>query len=93
MLDFPKMKPKTQETASRMSIDPVCGMEVDPKTARHTYKHRGETYSFCAEGCKTAFEKDPGAYLDRDPGGVCRLGACNRRQGWDRRREPWGSVN
>ena len=68
MLDFPKMKPKTQETASRMSIDPVCGMEVDPKTARHTHKHRGETYSFCAEGCQTAFEKDPGAYLDRDPG-------------------------
>ena len=51
-----------------MSIDPVCGMDVDPRTARHTYKHRGEKHSFCAEGCKTAFEKDPGAYLDRDLG-------------------------
>ena len=72
MLDFPKMGPRTQEAASRMSIDPVCGMEVDPKTARHTYKHRGETYSFCAEGCKTAFEADPGVYLDRDPGAPTR---------------------
>lgn len=62
------MKPKTQETASKKGIDPVCGMEVDPKTARHSATQNGETYSFCAEGCKNAFEKDPGAYLGRDLG-------------------------
>ncbi len=43
-------------------------MEVHPETARHRATHDGETYSFCAEGCKNAFEKEPGAYLDRTPG-------------------------
>ena len=55
-----------------MSLDPVCGMEVDPQTAQHQATHGGETYSFCAEGCKDAFEKDPGAYLGRDPASPSR---------------------
>ncbi len=28
-----------------MAIDPVCGMEVDEKTAKHTTVYRGKTYS------------------------------------------------
>lgn len=46
-----------------MAIDPVCGMEVDPKSAAATYEYKGETYYFCAPGCKAAFEKDPEKYL------------------------------
>jgi len=36
-----------------MAIDPVCGMEVDEKTA----KHKGETYYFCAPGCEFTFDE------------------------------------
>jgi YHS domain-containing protein len=46
-----------------MAIDPVCKMEVDPKTAAAKTEYEGETYYFCAPGCKAAFEKDPAKYL------------------------------
>jgi len=46
-----------------MSIDPVCGMQVDEKSAAATYEYEGKTYYFCAPGCKAAFEKNPEKYL------------------------------
>ena len=46
--------------------DPVCGMTVDPATARHKAQHGGETYYFCSAGCKTKFEADPAKYLQQD---------------------------
>jgi Cu+-exporting ATPase len=42
--------------------DPVCGMTVDPATARHL-EHAGHTYYFCSEGCRTKFAANPGQYL------------------------------
>jgi len=46
-----------------MAIDPVCKMEVDPKTAPAKSEYKGKTYYFCAPGCKVAFDKDPEKYL------------------------------
>jgi YHS domain-containing protein len=46
-----------------MAIDPVCGMEVDERSPAATYEYKGQTYYFCAPGCKAAFEKDPEKYL------------------------------
>jgi YHS domain-containing protein/copper chaperone CopZ len=62
------MKPKTRQKASKVGIDPVCGMEVDPETARYKATLGSETYSFCAEGCKTAFEQEPELYIARGSG-------------------------
>jgi xanthine dehydrogenase accessory factor len=45
------------------AIDPVCQMEVEVATAKWIAEHQGETYYFCAPGCKTAFEKDPSTFL------------------------------
>jgi Cu+-exporting ATPase len=45
-----------------MEKDPVCGMQVDPKSAAGTVQHGGKTYYFCAAGCKAKFEKNPGQY-------------------------------
>ncbi|HEX4893085.1 MAG TPA: YHS domain-containing protein, partial [Hyphomicrobiaceae bacterium] len=28
--------------------DPVCGMTVDPATAKHSHTHEGTTYYFCS---------------------------------------------
>jgi YHS domain-containing protein len=47
-----------------MTKDPVCGMEVDPATAQHTATYQGQSYYFCAPGCKKAFEIEPAKYLD-----------------------------
>lgn len=46
-----------------VEIDPVCGMEVDVASARWITEHDGETYYFCAPGCKAAFEKTPAEFV------------------------------
>jgi xanthine dehydrogenase accessory factor len=46
-----------------VAIDPVCNMEVDVATARWISEHDGETYYFCASGCKAAFERSPAAFF------------------------------
>lgn len=45
------------------AIDPVCGMTVDTASAAATAEHNGQTYYFCAPGCKAAFLKEPEKYL------------------------------
>ncbi len=45
-------------------IDPVCGMTVDPHTAKHRADFGGRTYYFCSAGCRTKFVHDPQKYLD-----------------------------
>ena len=45
-----------------MEKDPVCGMQVDPKSAAGQAQHAGKTYYFCAAACKSKFEKNPGQY-------------------------------
>lgn len=45
------------------AIDPVCGMSVDTATARYTSDYQGQTYYFCAPGCKRAFDANPQNYL------------------------------
>src|SRR4051794_10391918 len=44
--------------------DPVCGMSVDPHTAKHRAEHGGRPYYFCSAGCRTKFLADPARYLD-----------------------------
>src|SRR4029079_12112534 len=46
--------------------DPVCGMDVDPHTAKHRAEHGGRTYYFCSSGCRSKFTADPQKYLARD---------------------------
>lgn len=46
-----------------MEIDPVCGMEVDPKTAADKSNYQGKTYYFCSAEDKKAFDKEPQRYV------------------------------
>ena len=47
-----------------MAVDPVCGMEVDVDSSEVvTAVFRGQTFYFCAPGCKDAFEAEPSRYL------------------------------
>jgi len=45
------------------ATDPVCGMTVDPLTAKEKTEYAGITYWFCCAGCRTSFEADPARYL------------------------------
>ncbi|MGL5445950.1 MAG: heavy metal translocating P-type ATPase [Rhabdaerophilum sp.] len=44
--------------------DPVCGMDVDPATAKHQFSHEEVDYYFCSAGCRTKFETNPQKYLE-----------------------------
>lgn len=46
-----------------MQIDPVCGMEVDPRTAAGKSNYQGNTYYFCSIEDKDAFDKEPECYI------------------------------
>ena len=52
-----------QQKSDETAVDPVCGMTVKKATAKATFDYKGNTYYFCAEGCKDAFAKDPEKYL------------------------------
>jgi P-type Cu+ transporter len=44
--------------------DPVCGMKVDPKTAKGgSLEHEGQAYYFCNPKCRERFEAEPGKYV------------------------------
>ena len=44
--------------------DPVCGMDVDPATAKFHFEYSGKTYYFCCGGCLEKFRVDPEHYLN-----------------------------
>ena len=45
-----------------MAKDPVCGMEVNEKVAKHKTEYKGKTYYFCNQMCKTTFDRNPAKY-------------------------------
>ena len=53
---------KEAQVVSTKVVDPVCGMEVDPKTTM-TAEHMGQTYHFCSAQCKEQFMQDPAKYV------------------------------
>jgi Cu+-exporting ATPase len=46
--------------------DLVCGMSVDPATAKHCANLAGKTYFFCSAGCRAKFLADPTKYIGKD---------------------------
>ncbi len=44
--------------------DPVCGMTVNPHTAKYRADYQGRTYFFCRAACKVKFQTDPKRYLE-----------------------------
>ncbi len=49
--------------ATPTAKDPVCGMSVDPHTAKYTAAHAGRPYYFCSPRCRDKFIASPGQYL------------------------------
>ncbi len=45
------------------AIDPVCGMKVNPATAKHRFAYQGQDYLFCGGRCCERFEAEPEKYL------------------------------
>jgi Cu+-exporting ATPase len=51
------------ELALEGERDPVCGMAVEPATAKHHGEHAGQTYYFCSSRCREKFEGEPERYV------------------------------
>ena len=65
--------------ASALDRDPVCGMNVNPATAKHIHVHGGKNYYFCCAGCLQKFKTNPGNYLNAPTprsSGLVTLGAA-----------------
>ncbi|REK04466.1 MAG: heavy metal translocating P-type ATPase [Acidobacteria bacterium] len=53
----------TSDQPASQEQDPVCGMEVDPRTASRRTEAAGQVFYFCSDGCLAKFELDPERYL------------------------------
>jgi Cu+-exporting ATPase len=60
----------THSHAAAATIDPVCGMTVDPAKSPHRLSHAQKTYHFCSAGCRGKFAADPEKYLHGTPAGA-----------------------
>ena len=63
----PAEAPADPAVTDPAATDPVCGMRVDPATAKHRAEHAGRTVFFCSAGCRTKFLADPQRYLHPAP--------------------------
>jgi YHS domain-containing protein len=54
-------------TKTKTFVDPVCGMSVNPEATEIFATVKGQTYYFCAEGCRQTFVKSPKKYLEPRP--------------------------
>jgi len=67
-----------------MVKDPVCGMEVDEKTAASKSIHESKVHYFCSTTCQSEFNKNPEKYLQGNIttrhashyGGYCGTSGC-----------------
>jgi Cu+-exporting ATPase len=71
------MSSNPQNLLPTLERDPVCGMNVNPATARHVHQHNGKDVYFCCASCKEKFRADPTKYLAAPPrnSGLVTLGA------------------
>jgi len=46
-----------------MAKDPVCGMNVNEKTAKYKSEYMNKIYYFCSQACKTTFDESPMKYV------------------------------
>jgi P-type Cu+ transporter len=56
-----------QSSAKAQQKDPVCGMDVNPATARFKTLHDGNEYFFCGAGCLAKFQANPEKILSSAP--------------------------
>jgi len=50
-------------TADAREIDPVCGMKVEPRAAKHWHVYNATPYYFCSAKCREKFVAKPSQYL------------------------------
>ena len=62
--------PAESRESSVLSRDPVCGMTVDPGSAKYRSRFDDATFYFCCIRCKESFDRSPESYRPETAGGV-----------------------
>jgi len=72
--------PAASKSATKIK-DPVCGMDVDPASAKHTFEHSGKTFYFCSASCREKFQAEPQRYIKPGtaPGKTVQIAAVPKR--------------
>ena len=72
------MSTPATNSAATVERDPVCGMNVNPATAKHLYQHNGKNFYFCCASCVEKFKAEPAKYLEAkpQPSGLVTLGSA-----------------
>lgn len=66
------MSEHSDNAASDIVRDPVCGMEVDPSEDKPSAEYEGHDYHFCSNGCWNKFQAKPADFVSaKDP--VCGM--------------------
>ncbi len=52
-----------KDMTTTKTIDPVCGMEINPDTAAGQSEFKSETYYFCSPSCKEKFDAAPDKFI------------------------------
>ncbi|MGH2478432.1 MAG: XdhC family protein [Ktedonobacteraceae bacterium] len=55
--------PVEELAGAATALDPVCGMDVEVASARHSSSYHGQTFYFCCPACKREFEREPERFL------------------------------
>lgn len=63
-MDHSKMSMAAPADAEAQSVDPVCGLKVNPGTAPQA-THEGQPHYFCSEKHRDLFQKNPSKYLPK----------------------------
>jgi Cu+-exporting ATPase len=63
MTDYKEMVDPAVRGDHVHTTDPVCGMSVDPQTAKHRLAYKGQDYFFCSGRCRERFEAEPEKFL------------------------------
>jgi len=58
------------ETSTLITLDPVCGTEVDEQQRGDTYEYEKKIYYFCSVECKDKFAQDPAGYTGLKDGKI-----------------------
>jgi P-type Cu+ transporter len=68
------LTPTASIPAPALERDPVCGMNVNPATAKYSHEYDGRKYYFCCAACGEKFKLNPRQYLTRAGAGLVTLG-------------------
>lgn len=55
---------KVEEKGGHSVQDPVCGMELDNRTAQNFQLYRRGFYCFCSDRCRERFLENPEKYIE-----------------------------